>query len=51
MLEAELKSRLTPGTGAVVLHIDKDVPWEHGIYVADIATRLEAKVIVATKPR
>lgn len=51
MLEAELKSRLTPGTGSVVLHIDKDVPWEHGIYVADIATRLEAKVIVATKPR
>jgi hypothetical protein len=35
----------------VVLHIDKEVPWEHGVYVAGIATSLEAKVVVATKPK
>jgi biopolymer transport protein ExbD len=51
MLEGELKSRLTGTNGSVILHIDKDVPWEHGIYVADVAARLEAKVIVATKPK
>lgn len=51
MLEGELKSRLSGTNGSVILHIDKDVPWEHGIYVADVATRLEAKVVVATKPK
>jgi biopolymer transport protein ExbD len=51
MLEGELKSRLTGTNGSVILHIDKSVPWEHGIFVADIATKLEAKVIVATKPK
>jgi biopolymer transport protein ExbD len=51
MLEAELKSKLAGANGSVILHIDKDVPWENGIYVADIATRLEAKVVVATKPK
>jgi biopolymer transport protein ExbD len=51
MLEGELKSRLSGSNGSVILHIDKDVPWEHGIYIADIATRLEAKVVVATKPK
>ena len=51
MLEAELKSRLAGSNGSVILHIDKDVPWENGIFVADIATRLEAKVVVATKPK
>jgi len=51
MLEGELKSRLAGTTGSVILHIDKNVPWEHGIYVADVATRLEAKVVVATKPK
>ncbi len=50
MLEPELKSRLTPGTGSVVLHIDKDVPTEHLVYVAGIASSLEAKVVIATKP-
>jgi biopolymer transport protein ExbD len=50
-LEGELKSRLTPGGGSVVLHIDKDVPSEHLVYVAGIATSLEAKVVVATKPK
>jgi biopolymer transport protein ExbD len=51
MLEGELKSRLAGSNGSVILHIDKNVPWEHGIYVADVAARLEAKVIVATKPK
>jgi biopolymer transport protein ExbD len=51
LLEGELKSRLGGPNGSVVLHIDKDVPWEHGVYVAGIATSLEAKVVVATKPK
>lgn len=51
MLEGELKSKLGGANGSVVLHIDKDVPWEHGVYVAGIATSLEAKVVVATKPK
>lgn len=50
MLEAELKSRLPRGGGSVVLHIDKSVPSEHLVHVAGIATGLEAKVVVATKP-
>lgn len=51
MLEGELKSRLGGPNGSVVLHIDKEVPWEHGIYVAGVAAALEAKVVVATKPK
>ena len=51
LLEGELKSKLGGTKGSVILHIDKGVPWEHGIYVADIATKLEAKVVVATKPK
>lgn len=51
LLEGELKSKLAGTKGSVILHIDKNVPWEHGIYVADIATKLEAKVVVATKPK
>ena len=50
-LEGELKSRLVGNKGSVVLHIDKDVSSEHLIYVAGIATSLEAKVVVATKPK
>jgi biopolymer transport protein ExbD len=50
MLEGELKSRLLGNKGSVVLHIDKSVPSEHLVYVAGIATQLEAKVVVATKP-
>jgi biopolymer transport protein ExbD len=50
-LEGELKSRLAGSKGSVVLHIDKDVPSEHLVYVAGIATSLEAKVVVATKPK
>lgn len=50
-LEGELKSRLGGAKGSVVLHIDKSVPTEHLVYVAGIATSLEAKVVVATKPK
>ena len=50
-LEGELKSRLGGPGGSVVLHIDKDVASEHLVYVAGIATSLEAKVVVATKPK
>lgn len=50
-LEGELKSRLTGPGGSVVLHIDKDVASEHLVYVAGIATSLEAKVVIATKPK
>ena len=50
MLEAELKSLLTAGAGSVILHIDKQVPSEHLVYVAGIATSLNAKVVIATKP-
>jgi biopolymer transport protein ExbD len=50
-LEGELKSRLSGPGGSVVLHIDKDVPTEHLVYVAGIATALEAKVVIATKPK
>jgi biopolymer transport protein ExbD len=50
MLEGELKSRLGGNKGSIVLHIDSSVPSEHLVYVAGIATSLEAKVVVATKP-
>ena len=50
MLEGELKSQLLGNKGSVVLHIDKSVPSEHLVYVAGIATKLEAKVVIATKP-
>ena len=50
-LEGELKSRLGGAGGSVVLHIDKDVPSEHLVYVAGLATSLEAKVVIATKPK
>lgn len=50
MLEGELKSKLVGNQGVVVLHIDKSVPTEHLVNVAGIATALEAKVSIATKP-
>ena len=36
--------------GVVVLHCDKSVPVDHLVRVASIATELEAKVSIATKP-
>ena len=51
LLEGELKSKLIGNEGVVVLHIDSSVPTEHLVHVADIATSLEAKVSIATKPK
>lgn len=49
-LEGELKSRLTTPGGAVVINIDKSVASEELVYVAGVAAKLEAKVVVATIP-
>ncbi len=51
MLEGELKRKLIGNEGVVALHIDKAVPSEHLVYVAGIATSLEAKVSVAVKSK
>lgn len=51
MLEGELRSKLVDAEGVVALHIDKAVPSEHLVYVAGIATALEAKVSVAVKSK
>lgn len=50
-LEGMLKSKLGGANGVVILHIDKSVPTEELVYVAGIATALEAKVSIATKPK
>jgi biopolymer transport protein ExbD len=50
-LEGELKSRLAGNKGVVVLHIDESVPTRDMVFVAGIATKLEAKVSIATKPK
>lgn len=50
-LEGELKSRLVGSKGVVVLHIDESVPTREMVYVAGLATKLEAKVTIATKPK
>lgn len=50
-LEGELKRRLGGAEGSVVIHVDKEVPSEHLIYVADLATSLEANVVIATTPK
>ncbi len=49
-LEMTLKNELAGKEGLVVLHVDKTVPVEHLVYVAGIATSLEAKVSIATRP-
>jgi biopolymer transport protein ExbD len=49
-LESSLKSELKEKEGVVVLHVDKNVPVEHLVNVAGIATSLNAKVSIATKP-
>ena len=49
-LEGILRNSLNGEKGAVVLHCDKTVPVEDLVYVASIATMLEAKVSIATKP-
>ena len=49
-LEGVLRSAFSGKEGVVVLHCDKSVPVEHLVRVASIATSLEAKVSIATKP-
>ncbi len=49
-LEIELRSKLDGQEGVVVLRVDKSVPVEHLVEVASIATKLKAKVSLATKP-
>lgn len=49
-LEAELRDAFEGKDGLVVLHADKSVPVEHVVKVAGIATALEARVSIATKP-
>ena len=49
-LEGILRNSLNGEKGGVVLHCDKTVPVEDLVYVASIATKLEAKVSIATKP-
>lgn len=49
-IEMTLKNELAGKEGIVVLHVDKSVPVDHVVYVAGIATSLEAKVSIATKP-
>ena len=48
VLREELKNG--EGEGVVVLHVDKSVPTEHFVEAAGIATSLNAKVSIATKP-
>src|SRR5687768_13240217 len=50
MLEGQLKQQLSGTAGSVILHIDQSVPTEHLVHVAGIATSLNAKVVIATKP-
>ena len=45
-----LRNELQGKEGLIVLHCDKDVPVEKLVEVAGIATILEAKVSIATKP-
>ena len=49
-LEGILRKSFNGEEGSVVLHCDKTVPVEDLVYVASIATMLEAKVSIATKP-
>ena len=49
-IEIHLRDEIGDKEGLVVLHCDKDVPVEHIVNVAGIATSLEAKVTIATQP-
>ena len=50
-LETELKNKLGGPKGVVILHIDESVPTREMVFVAGIATALEARVSIATKPK
>lgn len=49
-LEGVLRNAFAGKEGVVVLHCDSSVPVENVVKVAGIATALEAKVSIATKP-
>ena len=49
-LEGVLRNSLTEKMGVVVLHCDEGVPVKYLIKVAGIATALEARVSIATRP-
>ena len=49
-LEGVLRNSLTEKMGVVVLRVDEGVSVKHLIKVAGIATALEARVSIATKP-
>ena len=49
-LETTLRGLLLGEEGAVILNVDKTVPVEYLVRVAGIATSLNAKVSIATKP-
>lgn len=49
-MEAVLRAAFEGKEGVVVLHCDKSVPVADMVSVASIATSLEAKVSIATKP-
>lgn len=49
-LEGVLRNAFAGKEGVVVLHCDSSVPIEYVVKVAGIATALEAKVSIATKP-
>ncbi|MEO9475638.1 MAG: biopolymer transporter ExbD [Cyclobacteriaceae bacterium] len=49
-LEGVLRDAFAGKEGVVVLHCDSKVPVENVVKVAGIATALEAKVSIATKP-
>ena len=46
-----LRDAIGDKEGLVVLHCDKDVPVEELVNIAGIATSLEAKITIATKPK
>ena len=50
-MEMILRDAIGDDEGLVVLHCDKDVPVEHLVNVAGIATSLEAKVSIASIPK
>ena len=49
-LEKTLRGLLVGEQGSVILNVDKSVPVEYLVRVAGIATSLNAKVSIATKP-
>ena len=49
-LESALRAALSEQEGVVVLNVDRTVPVEYLVRVAGIATSLEARVSIATKP-